>query len=79
MLTIMDRLHYSDDILDSYGGKDIHDLCQVLNSSIDNEENSYMSKSPYYTLESVSSALKENKGNFTILSLNAQSIRAKFS
>ena len=79
MLTIMDRLHYLDDILDSYGGKDIHDLTHVLNSSIDNEENSYMSKSPYYTIESVSTALKENKGNFTILSMNAQSIRAKFS
>ena len=67
-----------DNILSSYGGIDRNNLLQVLpvfdtESGIDP-----LIFSPYYTPETLSHALVETFEYFTVLSLNCQSLSAKF-
>ena len=67
------------DILNNYGGNAC-DLRCVLNSEVDDSELLFHSKhSNYFDFNGMKSYLLDIKNNnFSILSLNSQSIRAKF-
>ena len=65
-------------ILCSYGGVDKNNLLKVLiQNDIDNIDSSVVF-SPYYTPDTAVTVLSEYSDSFTILTLNCQSLNAKF-
>ena len=69
-------------ILKNHGGLLKNDLTNILTVTSGEEEESrtllqYLN-SLYYSTENISDALKNKKDSFSILSLNCQSIHAKF-
>ena len=68
-----------DDILKQYGGRKPNDLNDLLHSFHDSEnEIPTMHHSQYYEWEGMRDIMITNKDNFSLLSINIQSIRAKF-
>ena len=68
-----------EEILKQFGGMDTNNLNTVLGSFEDSEDElQTFAHSPYYDLDSLTTTLTTYENNFTILSINIQSIRAKF-
>ena len=68
------------DILNTFGGVEVHNLNNILKSSDDSsEENGAFSHSPYFDLDSISNINLPNKRTFEVLTINIQSIQAKFN
>ena len=69
----------NDDVLKHYGGKGRNDLNELLFSSDQQSyENDMSTCSPYLMLSQVPSVVKKYANGFSVLSLNCQSINAKF-
>ena len=67
-------------ILDQYGDVRKHDLNELLWGNEDNDENiEIFPCSHYVDRDNLTEYMKNNKNRFTILSLNCQSINAKFN
>ena len=68
-----------DEILKVYGGSKPNDLNNILHTFHDSEDEiSTMQISHYYDWDGLRDIMISNKGDFSLLSLNIQSIRAKF-
>ena len=67
-------------ILESVGGVHRHSLTHILNVDVtnDGEELNIIKHSPYLDQENFIKTLKGKNNNFTVLSLNIQSLNAKF-
>jgi hypothetical protein len=69
-----------DIILANYGGLERNNLLDTLHLNMTEMDNiDFIVPSPYYSPDSFSENLGESLNKFTILSLNCQSIRAKFN
>ena len=66
------------DILNHFGGLEINSLLSVPNIKEDNNEFRTIQHSPYYMTEEFISHLQSFNSNFIVLSLNVQSINAKY-
>ena len=77
---VMNQEEISNDILQPIGGVTKHDLNEILRCSQFRDEDfpTIIARSPYYDDESFDSLLIQNLDKFSILSLNIQSINAKF-
>ena len=67
-----------DNILKNFGGASINSLNEILQNIENDHEIDTIKNSPYYTLDNLPCDISENSSNFLALSLNAQSILAKF-
>ena len=56
-----------------------NDLANLIDADEENGEIKMINHSPYYSLETVPQLLRSPENSFTMLSLNVQSINAKFS
>ena len=65
-------------LLKHYGGVAMNNLSKILNSTNEENEIDIVNHSPYYSIENVHSALNKTD-SFKMISLNVQSIFAKFS
>ena len=69
-------------VLEHFGGVNANSLCQLLNNNDDNDhqddEPNIMQISSYYDDDSLNNLFKDKENSFSILSLNCQSINAKF-
>ena len=69
-------------VLDNFGGVDANSLCRLLNNNYDNghpdDEPNIVQISSYYDDDSFKNLVKDKGNSFCILSLNCQSINAKF-
>ena len=69
-------------ILENFGGVDANSLCQLLNNNYDNDhpddEPNIVQMSSYYDDDSLNNLFRDKRNSFCILSLNCQSINAKF-
>ena len=68
----------SADVLYPYGGTQVNNLINILRSNDDNDI-ATLKFSPYMDLNSVKSYLQNNRNNFTVFTLNVQSLNSKFS
>ena len=50
----------------------------VVHVDVDNQQRDIASDSPYYTLHNIGNILSEHKNKFSVISLNCQSINAKY-
>ena len=66
-------------LLNLHGGVAKNSLSSILNSTNEENEMSIVNHSAYHSIENVHSAIGNNQNEFKLLSLNAQSIYAKFS
>ena len=68
-----------DEILKQYGGSKLNDLNSILHTFQDSDDEiTTMRHSPYYEWEGLRDIMISSKNDFLLLSLNIQSIRAKF-
>ena len=68
----------TDDMLGMFGGTSTNSLNEIVNSDDLEEDFSVLYKSSdYYDLETIGNFCERNKSNFTVFSLNVQSINAK--
>ena len=68
-----------DEYLKQYGGSQKNDLNRLLHTFQDSDDEvTTMQHSHYYEWEGLRDIMISSKGNFSLLSLNIQSIRAKF-
>ena len=68
------------DILNMFGGTSVNSLDEIIKSDEENDDYSCLFKtSTYYDLESIGKFCERNISNFTLFSLNTQSINAKIS
>ena len=69
-----------ENILKRFGGSNVNDLSNILKADAEDEnsDNLLSQKSPYIDISELSSYLRNCNGHFSVLSLNTQSIRAKF-
>ena len=69
-------------VLENFGGVDANSLCRLLNNNDDNghpdDEPNIVQMSSYYDDDSLNNLFKDKGISFCILSLNFQSINAKF-
>ena len=69
-------------VLEKIGGVDANSLCRLLNTNEDNghpdDEHNIVQMSSYYDDDSLNNLFKDKGNSFCILSLNCQSINAKF-
>ena len=75
----MDNNSTADKILHAFGGCMENDLANLIDADEENGEIKVINHSPYYSLETVPQLLRNPENSFTMLSLNVQSINAKFS
>ena len=76
---IMDNTSLESDILRNFGGLPPNDLNSLLQTNEDlNPEIQTFDHSPYYDCATLDAALISNSHQFTVLSINIQSIAAKF-
>ena len=68
-----------DGILRNYGGQTSNSLTNIFEPDLDDQEPVLLESSPYHTTESMIKSLKTFDGNFTLLTLNTQSLYAKFA
>ena len=69
----------TDNILEPYGGSINNDLINVMGNINEEEEINMTHMSPYYAIDSLPLKAKNGDRQFTLLSLNSQSIHAKLS
>ena len=75
----MNQSNFSDEILRNVGGKSGNDLNEILNNFADTDfEIDTFSESPYIDIDSLSEQLIPHTNKFSVLSVNIQSINAKF-
>ena len=67
----------ADEILKNYGGCNVNDLVNMFDYEIDENEPLAINHSPYYSTQDILHTLKTFQGDFTVMSLNSQSIHAK--
>ena len=67
-----------DTILKNFGGTIRNDLNEILENPQVNEDLSNFKHSSYFDLDSISEAILPNDQKFKVLSINIQSINAKF-
>ena len=67
----------SADVLNAYGGKQVNNLINILRSNDDNDI-ATLTFSPYMDLNTVKSYLQNNRNNFTVFTLNVQSLNSMF-
>ena len=69
-------------IIEHFGGVDANSLCNLLNNNLDNDhisdEPDILQLSAYYDDDSLSTLFTDKADSFSILSLNYQSLNAKF-
>ena len=68
----------SADVLYTYGGTQVNNLINILRSNDDNDI-ATLKFPPYMDLNSVKSYLQNNRNNFTVFTLNVQSLNSQFS
>ena len=68
----------SADVLYPYGGTQVNNLINILRSNDDNDI-ATLKFSPYMDRNSVKSYLQNNRNNFTVFTLNVQSLNSTFS
>ena len=68
----------SADVLNQYGGTQVNNLITILRSNDDNDI-ATLTFSPDMDLNTVKSYLQNNRNNFTVFTLNVQSLNSKFS
>ena len=69
----------AEDILKHYGGCNANDLVNFFDFENEDNEPVPISHSPYHSTDDFLNALKQFDSDFIVITLNAQSIRAKFS
>ena len=75
----MNQSDFSDEILRNIGGKSKNNLNEILNNFTDTDfEIDTFSESPYIDIDSLSEQLIPHTKKFSVLSVNIQSINAKF-
>ena len=67
------------DFLEQYEGTDVNNLINTLRLNDDNNEIATLKYSPYMDLNTIKKHLHENENLFTVFSLNAECINAKFA
>ena len=67
-----------DTVLKNHGGAEDKNFAKIINEDRDDDEIDIIRCSPYYVSSSLPSELKPKNGLFSVLSLNAQSLPAKF-
>ena len=81
ILSIASIMTNNQNVLENFGGVDANSLCQLLNNN-DNDhpddEPNIVQLSSYYDDDSLNNLFKDKGNSFCILSLNCQSINAKF-
>ena len=81
-LSIASIMTNNQNVLEHFGGVNANSLCQLLNNNDDNDhqddEPNIMQISSYYDDDSLNNLFKDKVNSFSILSLNCQSINAKF-
>ena len=81
-LSIASIMTNNQNVLEHFGGVNANSLCQLLNNNDDNDhqddELNIMQISSYYDDDSLNNLFKDTENSFSILSLNCQSINAKF-
>ena len=82
ILSIASIMTNNQNVLEIVGGVNANSLCQLLNNNDDNDhpddEPNSGQMSSYYDDDSLNNLFKDNGNSFCILSLNCQSINAKF-
>ena len=68
----------ADDILRKYGGCNVNDLANLYDTDNEEDEPVTISHSPYHSTEDMLRSLEKFSSDFTVLTLNAQSINSKF-
>ena len=75
----MNQSDFNDEILRNIGGKSKNNLNEILNNFTDTDfEIDTFSESPYIDIDSLSEQLTPHTKKFSVLSVNIQSINAKF-
>ena len=75
----MNQSDFNDETLRNIGGKSKNDLNEILNNFTDTDfEIDIFSESPYIDINSLSEQLIPHTKKFSVLSVNIQSINAKF-
>ena len=69
----------TESILSQHGGTTANDLSRLMEANSDEFEPSFVKHSSYYSVNGMPSYTLSQQNNFTILSLNVQSIKAKIS
>ena len=76
----MNQSDFNDEILRNIGGKSKNNLNEILNNFTDTDsEIDTFSESPYIDIDSLSEQLIPHTKKFSVLSVNIQSINAKFN
>ena len=82
ILSIASIMINNQNVLENFGGVNANSLCQLLNNNDDNDnpddEPNIVQMSSYYDDDSLNNLFKDKGNSFCILSLNCQSINAKF-
>ena len=82
ILSIASIMINNQSVLENFGGVNANSLCQLLNNNDDNDhpddEPNIVQMSSYYDDDSLNNLLKDKGNSLGILSLNCQSINAKF-
>ena len=65
-------------VLNNHGGAEDNDFPQIINKDRDQDEVDIIRSSPYYMPSSLPTELISNENFFGVVSLNAQSLFAKF-
>ena len=82
ILSVTSIMTNKQNVLENFGGVDANSLCQLLNNNDDNDnpddEPNIVQRSSYYDDDSLNNLFKDKGNSFCILSLNCQSINAKF-
>ena len=69
----------TDSVLENYGGAHINNLLNTLGNDADDEtDTATITYSPYVATDTLIQSMSKHKNKFTVLSINAQSINAKF-
>ena len=67
------------ELLQQFGGVSANNLLEILKETdVEEQEINILGPSKYVDLDSITSFIKNNKDNFTIFSVNIQSLNAKF-
>ena len=82
IFSVVSTMTNNQNVLEHFGGVDANSLCQLLNNNDDNghpdDEPNIVQMSSYYDDDSLNNLFKDKGNSFCILSLNCQSVNAKF-
>jgi hypothetical protein len=72
-------MNSNENTLASYGGVQANSLGNIVNYGGDDEEANQFKASSYYSTDEYIGVLRDNKNNFNLISLNTQSLNAKYN